>query len=88
MHKTTRLCGAAILALVLGGCGSATFVRKEPAGGELRLRGSYMLAMGDARGQIVEHCDGRYAQTVRGDVVAFRCADAARAEARAEAQAR
>ena len=70
-HTTERrLCGwharyAPVIALsvLLGGCGTANYVKQNTAGGQIQIGGSYMHSMRRAKTMMVNHCEGQYEVT-------------------------
>jgi hypothetical protein len=61
--------------IVLGGCAAgARLEHTSRNGGQVRLHGAYMPAVGDARVLMAEHCGGRFVVQEQGDALQFRCA--------------
>lgn len=64
-----------VLIIALGGCASgAKLEGVSRHGGNARLHGAYMPAVGAARVLMAEHCAGRFVMQEQGDVLLFRCA--------------
>lgn len=60
--------------LALVGCSSsAQLVRKDAVGGRVALQGPFMLAMGEARVLMAEHCNGRFEAVEQAEGVEFQC---------------
>jgi hypothetical protein len=60
--------------LTLVGCSSsAQLVRKDAVGGRVALQGPFMLAMGEARVLMAEHCSGRFEAVEQAEGVEFQC---------------
>lgn len=78
MLKTLRIALGTFLLVGLTACGSATYVKKDAHGGQLALHGSYGFAMGDARTQVVAHCNSRFELRDEGGFVKYRCIDSER----------
>ena len=73
MTTIHRLATATLIALSLTACGSATVVRQDASSGTLRLTGSYGFAAGDARSQVMDHCQGRYESAEQDGTLEYRC---------------
>ena len=71
--KTTF--AALLLSLPLTACGSATMVQQDARSGKFVLNGSYGFAIGDARTQLIEHCNGRYESRDRDGTLEYTCLD-------------